>query len=352
MTADATLVSLFKAELELCKVGPGQTVSVLAETGMRADYAAAFLVAAQELGAVAFHVNVTPRMASQGFAGNMGKTALAGNRAVIDALKSSDIVIDLMFLLFSDEQLEITESGTRMLLVVEPVEVLRRMFPDADLRRRVERGAEYLGKAKEMRVTSPSGTDVVYRLGNYPVITEYGFTDEPGRWDHWPSGFLFTGGDDDGVDGAVVLSPGDIICAFRRYVENPVKFTIERGFVTKIEGKGLEASLLRNYMESFGDPRAYAVSHIGWGLNHCADWHHMAVADPQREIGMDALAFYGNVLFSTGPNRELGGANDTPCHLDMPLRNCTLTLDGGEIVRNGRIVPSDLQAGSVSADAP
>ncbi len=343
MAADASLVSLFKAELELCKVGPGQSLSVLSEAEIRADYAQAFMVAAQELGASAFHVNVPHRPVSQGFAGNMGRTAVAGNRAVIDALKSSDIVIDLMFLLFSDEQLEITQSGTRMLLVVEPVEVLTRMFPDGELRRRVEAGERRLRTARRMRITSPAGTDVTYRLGNYPVMTEYGYTDEPGRWDHWPSGFLFTGGDDDGVDGTVVLAPGDIVCAFRRYIETPVRLNIEKGYVTEVAGDSLDAMLVRNYLASFGDRRAYAVSHIGWGLNHNADWHHMAVADRQREIGMDALAFYGNVLFSTGPNRELGGTNDTPCHLDMPLRNCTLELDGEVIVQNGEILPEDMR---------
>ncbi|MBM3487369.1 MAG: leucyl aminopeptidase [Alphaproteobacteria bacterium] len=344
MAADAAMVSLFKAELELCKVGPGQTMAVLSEGEVRADYAQAFLTAGQQLGATTFHINLPPKLQFGGFAGNMGKTSLAGNRPAIEALKGADIVIDLMFLLFSEEQLEITNSGTRMLLVLEPVEVLTRMFPNAELRRRVEVGASLLKNGKVMRITSPHGTDVTYRLGAYPVMTEYGFTDSPGRWDHWPSGFMFTGAHDDGVNGQVVMGPGDIICAFRRYVESPVKFTIEKGYVTNVEGTGLEASLIRNYMKSFNDKRAYAISHIGWGLNDRADWHHMAVADPQKEIGMDALAYYGNVLFSTGPNSELGGTNDTPCHLDMPLRGCTLTLDGELIVKDGEVVPKELRA--------
>jgi 2,5-dihydroxypyridine 5,6-dioxygenase len=345
MATDAAMVSLFKAELELCKVGPGETVAVLSEGDARADYARAFLLAAQQLGATAFQVNLPPRLQSGGFAGNMGKTSLAGNRPAIEALKGADIVIDLMFLLFSEEQLEITNSGTRMLLVMEPIEVLTRMFPNADLRRRVEVGQELLKKAKVMHITSPHGTDVTYRLGAYPVMTEYGYTDTPGRWDHWPSGFMFTGAHDDGVNGTVVLAPGDIVCAFRRFVESPVKFKIERGHVTDILGDGLEAALIRNYMASFNDKRAYAISHIGWGLNERANWHHMAVADPQKEIGMDALAYYGNVLFSTGPNSELGGTNDTPCHLDMPLRGCTLTLDGNVIVKDGEVVPREMRAG-------
>jgi 2,5-dihydroxypyridine 5,6-dioxygenase len=101
--------------------------------------------------------------------------------------------------------------------------------------------------------------------------------------------------------------------------------------------------LLRNYMSSY-DKGAYAISHIGWGLNEKAQWHHMAIADSQKELGMDALSYYGNVLFSTGPNTELGGTNDTPCHLDMPLRGCTLKLDDTVIVENGKIAPREMQA--------
>ena len=342
MAAEASMVELFRREPTLCKVGPGETVAVLTQGEERADYAQAFLAAAQQLGAAVFQLNVPPRAVHNRFAGNLGRTPIANNRPVIEALKAADLVIDLMLLLFSEEQNEITAAGTRMLLVVEPLEVLARLFPNENLRRRVEVGGELLGSAKEMRITSPAGTDVTYRLGAFPVMTEYGYTDTPGRWDHWPSGFMFTGAHEDGVDGTVVLSPGDIICAFRRYVQNPVTLTIEKGYVTAIDGDHLDAALLRNYMAKF-DRKAYAISHIGWGLNERADWHHMAIADAQREIGMDALSFYGNVLFSTGPNTELGGDNDTPCHLDMPLRNCTLSLDGEVVIKDGDVVPVEMR---------
>lgn len=343
MPTDAGMVELFKRELELCKVTPDETVAVLTQGEDSADYAQGFLAAAQLIGARAYQVNVPAPIAYGGYAANVGKTPIAGNRPVIEALKAADIVIDLMFLLFSDEQNEVTQSGTRMLLVIEPLEVLTRMFPDEDLRRRVEIGEHLLGNAKEMHITSPSGTDVRYRLGAFPVVTEYGYTDQPGRWDHWPGGFMFTGAYVDGVDGTVVLAPGDIVCAFKRYVQSPVTINIEKGLVTDIRGDGLDAALIRNYMAKFDD-KARAISHIGWGLNERADWHHMAVADPHKELGMDALAYYGNVLFSTGPNTELGGDNDTPCHLDMPLRGCTLTLDGETIIRDGDVVPPEMKA--------
>ena len=68
--------------------------------------------------------------------------------------------------------------------------------------------------------------------------------------------------------------------------------------------------------------------------------------DPLGQVsgGQDGRAFYGNVLFSTGPNNELGGNNDTPSHLDIPLRGCSLFLDSVPIVREGDIVPDELRA--------
>lgn len=51
-----------------------------------------------------------------------------------------------------------------------------------------------------------------------------------------------------------------------------------------------------------------------------------------------------NILFSTGPNTEFGGDNDTACHLDLPMKNCSLWLDNDLIVKDGQIIPEDMQA--------
>src|SRR5690606_33068926 len=133
-----------------------------------------------------------------------------------------------------------------------------------------------LSSAKELRFTSEAGTDMRYPLSQYPVISEYGYTDEPGRWDHFPSGFSFTQGNDAQVEGTVVLMPGDILAAFKRYVQTPVTLQIEKGYVVSISGEGMDAALIRSYIESFNDPRAYAISHIGWGLNERATWYQLA----------------------------------------------------------------------------
>jgi 2,5-dihydroxypyridine 5,6-dioxygenase len=156
-------------------------------------------------------------------------------------------------------------------------------------------------------------------------------------------GFLYTGARDGGVNGTVVINTGDIIFPFKCYISNPIRLNIEAGIVKSIEGNHLDAELMRTYIERWKDPRAYAVSHIGWGMDEKAQWNYMATS-PVGLItnGVDGRSFYGNVLFSTGPNAELGGTNNTGCHLDIPLRNCTLYLDGQVIVEKGSLVPQDL----------
>jgi len=135
------------------------------------------------------------------------------------------------------------------------------------------------------------------------------------------------------------IHAGTCIC-----MGEPITLTIEKGYITNIDGEGADVQSVRDYIANWSDPNAYAVSHIGWGLNELARWDYLQTTEPEMQgFGMDARSFYGNVLFSTGPNVELGGTNNTPCHLDIPLKGCTLWLDGELIVEQGNIVPNDMR---------
>ena len=338
--------TVFGGVLELCGVNREQNVAVLSEGEILQDYSAAFLSAAETLGAEPVRVNV----AASGNAGaeariaDLGTSALSSDPVAMQTLKDADLVIDLMLLLFSREQIEIQAAGTRMLLVVEPFEVLKRLMPSRSMRARIEASERRMLAAKTLRFTNDAGTDVRYELKQFSgtppecILTEYGYTDTPGRWDHWPSGFLATMGTATGVEGRVVMNAGDIVLPWKEFLKTPIDFTIKDGVVTEISGDE-DARKLRAYMDEFKDPRAYAVSHIGWGLNEDALWE---VDVPG--IAMDSRAYGGNVLFSTGPDTEFGGDNDTACHLDLPMQNCSLWLDDELIVNRGEVVPEDIRA--------
>jgi 2,5-dihydroxypyridine 5,6-dioxygenase len=341
MTVDRDMVELFRKELELCKVKAGERIGIVSEDLIRRDYAVAFAAAAEDLGADTIHVNIRKRPGSFFGPGN----SLRGQKAAIDALKNTDMVIDLIGLLWSKEQVTITSAGPRMLLVLEPMEVLSRLLSSPESRRRVEVAHKMIAGARELKVVSPAGTDVTYKIGNLKTVSQYGYTDEPGRWDAWAGSFVWTGGDEDGVDGKVVIDSGDLLLdPILRYASEPIVLTIKKGYITDIAGGGAEGAIMRDFMKGFRDPKAYAVSHIGWGLDENARWTFLATSPAARDsLGVDGRCYYGNVLFSTGPNSELGGTNDTQCHLDIPLKNCSLFLDGRQILNLGEVLPQELR---------
>ncbi|WP_439687445.1 Leucyl aminopeptidase (aminopeptidase T) [Cupriavidus oxalaticus] len=338
--SDHQMIEAWRKVLRLSRLEPGQTVTILTSAATHPQTLSTALTATQSMGAIVNRLDLPPvngeKALSRDALAYLGTTPLTGNPAAIAALKASDLVLDLMTLLFSPEQHEILHGGTKILLAVEPPEVLARMVPCEADRERVKAASQRLASAKEMHVVSPAGTDLRCPLGEFPAISEYGFVDEPGRWDHWPSGFALTWPNEGAAHGTIVLDRGDILLPQKTYVTEPIRLTVEAGFATRIDG-GLHAELLSEYMASFNDPEAYAISHIGWGLQPRAHWSTLGLYDREATIGMDARAFEGNFLFSLGPNNEAGGHRTTACHIDIPVRRCTVRLDGVDVVAAGKV---------------
>jgi 2,5-dihydroxypyridine 5,6-dioxygenase len=346
MISPSTFADLCERMLRRCKLTEGESLIVLSQGQERAEYVDAFLTAGQRLDAKVMNLRLPySSSATSGEVGvwTVGKTPLADNQPAVDVLKSADMVVETLFLLFSDELTEIQQAGTRILTCIEPVDVLARLFPTDDLKRRTDAAIEALAAARTLRFTNRAGTDVTYRIG-YPVKAQYGFVDKPGQWDHWPSGgMVLTCGEDDGIDGRVVVDRGDILLPFKQYVQEPIEFAIEAGRITEVRGGGYQAELVRTYMADFDDPDAYGLSHIGWGLDERAKW--AALATDSRGHGMELRAFSGNVLFSTGPNDIVGGPNHTSCHLDIPMRGCSLFLDDRPVIVDGELVVEAMRPG-------
>lgn len=347
--SDHDLRDAWTRVLSLSGLQPGHAVTVLTGPHSHPQTLAAAVAAARGLGASVTRILLEPVNAEKSLSRDplayLGVTPLTGNRVAMAACLASDYVIDLMLLLFSPEQQQILAAGTRILLAVEPPEILLRLVPTEADRERVRAAGQRLQSARLMEVHSAAGTHIRFPLGQYPVITEYGLVDEPGRWDHWPSGFLFTWPNEGQANGTLVIDRGDILLPAKRYAVDPIQLTVRNGYVVSIEG-GLEAELFREYMESFADPEGYAMSHIGWGLQPRARWGTLALYDREQTIAMDARAFAGNFLFSLGPNSEVGGDRHTACHIDIPLRACTVSLDGEPVVIDGVVVPQ-LERGDI-----
>lgn len=345
--SDTELIRSWTQVLQLSKLQAGQAVTVLTCENTHPQTLRCAIIAVSMLGATVCTLKLEPvngeKALSRDPLAYLGTTPLTGNPPAIAALKASDLVLDLMTLLFSPEQHEILHAGSKILLAVEPPEILARMVPTEEDYHRVQAGMRLLENARLMRVTSSAGTDLHLPFGEYPVTGEYGFVDQPGRWDHWPSGFVFTWPNEGMAEGRIVLDKGDVLLPMKSYVSEQIVLTVEQGFVTRIEG-GVDADMLREYMAAFNDPEAYAISHIGWGLQKRAFWSTLGLYDREASIGMDARAVSGNFLFSLGPNNEAGGSRTTACHIDIPMRRCNVFLDELQVVEQGQVVESLMPA--------
>ena len=333
------IANMWRDVLKLSNVRPGEKVLVLTSSHSNPALIDGAMRAAVELQAKVARLDLLPTWhVAEGRSDATtidGISAIEGNDLAIEAMKAADLVVDLIWLIHSAAQKEILKSGTRMLLAYEPPEVLARVLPSQDDRRRVLAAKEAYARGKQIRITSEAGTDLNADIGDYPITAEYGFADEPGRWDHWPSGFVARMTNPNSARGKVVLAPGDIILPFNSYVQSEIVLTIEGGSVTKIEG-GFDAEYLREYMKDFKDEKAYTVSHLGWGLQPKARWTALGMNDKSGTYGMEARAFYGNFLFSTGPTP----GRPTPCHLDIPMRKCSFFVDNEPMVLGGSVVPN------------
>jgi len=332
----------WKGVLDLCKVRAGERLIVLTGETSHPRNVDDAMRATLAMGAMVYRMELPPVPPRGPVAGNerttyVGMTPLTGNLMATEALKQADMIVDLLGLLHSPEQLEILASGTRMLMVIEPPEILAQMVPIADDKRRVMAADARLRAARTMRVTSKAGTDLKLEVGHYPTLPEYGFADEPGHWDHWPSGFISTWPKDGTTSGRLVIDVGDMLFPFKMYVSSPIVMDIEGGVIRNIEG-GFEATYLRRHIESYKDPNAYGVAHVGWGLQPKAKWTGLGMRDKAQSLGMDGRAFYGNFLFSTGPNAEAGGSNNSACHVDIPMSGCSVSLDGEPMTVDGDVV--------------
>ncbi|MGA0595331.1 peptidase M29 [Enterovirga sp. CN4-39] len=321
-----------------CRVGQGDAVAILSETGSRQLNVHLAELALLRLGAKPFHLVVpTARNPHPVPVRSTGASeAIGGSRPVIEACKAAGFVVDLTLegLMHAPETAEILKSGARIQVISnEHPEALERFRPDDALETRVRAAAKRLRSAKVMRVTSAAGSDLTARMEGAATVGVWGWTDRPGTLAHWPGGIVVSFPKSGSVDGTLVLAPGDMNLTFKRYIESPIRLTLEADYVTAIEGTGPDAMMMRRYLEAWGDREAYAVSHVGFGLNENARYEALAMYDRRDTNGTELRAVAGNFLFSTGANEFAG--RHTAGHFDLPMMGTTIEFDGEVVIRDG-----------------
>jgi len=333
-------IQAFAQVFELCKMQKQESIVILSESQSRLVNVHLTELALGQLGLNFFNIKVpTPPEPSGPVIRSTG-ACIALNRQdkAVAALQACDVVIDLSVegLMHAPQTPSILKSGSRILNISnEHPEVLARLIPTSELKDRAMEAVRHCRSANKMTVRSEAGTDLSINMKKAATVGVWGWTDKPGTLAHWPGGIIVSFPRAGSVNGRMIYQPGDMNLTFKRYFESTVELTLENDYVTNIQGPGTDAVLMKDYYASFGEPEAYATSHVGWGFNQAARYEALTMYDKNDINCTELRAVAGNFLYSTGANEFAD--RFTRGHFDLPMMRCDIALDGELVVVQGKL---------------
>ena len=177
----ARLASLYRRELELCKLARGETVAIVSDLGTRREYINAAFAAAEELGADIYEmcVNSIPGWT------RVGVPTIGQCKGTLDALAQADMIVIFHVPLFAKWLRTVMDKGVRVLMIIDAPDELELLMAPPGLKEACKYAESLYRETRKARVTSAAGTDLAFDCGEYPVMTQWGYADEKGHFDHW-----------------------------------------------------------------------------------------------------------------------------------------------------------------------
>ena len=328
------LILLYKHQLKMSKLKPGELCLSVTDMAYNPVYADACIGAAADLGAEVMKITLP-------FNGPLPSRAWGA------AFSEADLIVysTTHTLHYTGEVRRALDHGARILMAVQPLQTMERLKGDEQVVRRSKEGARLLRKANKIRITSEAGTDLVMERGSRPVLDHYGLADVPGHLDFWGVGMVETAPLEDSFEGIMVLNRGDQMFYLSRYVQEPVRVTFKEGHITEIEG-GVDALLMRKQLESYDDENAWNSGHISWGTDRRALWTAPTLLFPEAGASAaDIESYYGNIQVEIGSNNDVcfQGENKSKAHLGHCMLNSSLHLDDELVIDKGKFVHPELQ---------
>ena len=270
----------------------------------------------------------------------VGVPTIGQCKGTLDAVRAADLVVIFHVPLFTQWLKQVLDGGTRVLMIIDAPDDLEQLMAPRGLKEACKHAEAVYRKTRSVRVTSEAGTDLAYSCGEYPVMTQWGYADERGHFDHWGGGHIHTFPNEGSAQGTVVLQAGDIvILPYCRYVADPVKLEIREGHIVGIEG-GMDAKLMRDWLEdgrsSATDRDPFAVSHLGWGMNPQELLYGIALHGdvPERHRARGAHlsrqfpVFHGRTRRAV-EKRNTRGHYDVPCAIAVSRSTASVVIDRG-----------------------
>ncbi|MGN0718637.1 MAG: hypothetical protein ACI4LQ_02380 [Anaerovoracaceae bacterium] len=321
---------------EIFSVKKGETVVITADTMSDETLVNAVAAGVHSVGAFPMVITIaTPDSVGKAADPDIPVEALTG------ALLGADVWIEFnhQWLLYSTPFEVAMDKNDRlryMCLVDFTPDLLIRTVGNVETQQLqifMEAFAQRHREAKEMRVTTPAGTDVSFELDpTHVVAVDCGKAGVPGM--HMLTGQLNVVPKFGSINGKIVFD-GTITPPFGHVPSQPVVLTIENGKIVKFEG-GREAAEYEKYLTDFNDEGMFKMAHIAYGFNPGAKLTGNVVED-ERVWGCTEWGI-GYVSPLDAPPAGQAAVS----HTDGICLNSSIWLDGKQLMSEGKITDPEL----------
>ncbi len=308
---------------------PGDKVLIITDTKIDPDVWGAMAAAGNEYGVEVTIAMMTPR-AAHGY----DPTTPIMN-AARDPKLNCIIYLTSTALAHASITEEITKTGKNCILMEELTpEMLMQGGPavaDYTAMEAIGEKVEKLFKAgKHIHVQSDLGTDLTAVIEGRPTLVEAGkirrLAGRSGGLCAFPDGEVNTCPLEGTGEGVIVF---DTTAHSVGALKEPIRCTVEKGMVTRIEG-GVEAAKWREILETYGDPKSYnCPAEIAIGLNPKVTVTGIMRTDKK---------LYGASHIGLGNTVILGGTCEAKLRLEGVIRQVHIAVDGRVAAHGGRIV--------------
>lgn len=247
---------------------------------------------------------------------------------VAEAMKNSDVVIapTTKSLSHTNARKEANKAGARVATLPTVSKEIWNTSLQADYSRVkeiTEKVYELLEEASEVRVTTPSGTDLRFEVDIDTYHNDTGMIQEEGAFGNLPAGE--PNGYPENISGTLVLDHFP-------FSPDAEKVEIKNGEVTALESKGKEKSELEEAFEKH--PCAKNMAEFGFGTNPEATIIRNTLQD-EKVLGTVHFAFGDNCSYI-----EEGDERRNPCaiHWDSVCENPTVYFDEKKVLDEGEPV--------------
>ena len=220
-----------------------------------------------------------------------------------------------------------TKNGARILTMPGVTkEILKRCVPvDYELiKTRNENIAKALTKARNVRITAPSGTDITMQLYTKHIAYEI-IPHKNGGFHNLPLGEAYAPPKEGTAEGVYVVDGSH---AGIGKLKHPITIHVKNGMAVKIEGKE-EAQKLKKLLNTIKDKNAFNIAELGIGTNPKAKITGCVLEDEK---------VYGTCHIALGNNYSFGGKVNVPIHLDGVIRKPTIWADEKCIMKHGKLL--------------